>query len=542
MPADLRRFLLDAPKGLRPNAFAAAIGHWARSSNNTLAGTISTLAPGARLEEAQVLAAASAKRLAPEAVVRMLQAEAAARKLGAAGGTVSAHDVQRRVSAFRTLAAEHAEPPESAATTLPSQPSEPGRPIAAQPPASGTSASAAEPPPWNEERINAGIDKVAKDRGITAPAMVRVMKSLLIDPSMTVDQRAISLGITQSSVQSSVNKVRALIGNDSDNVRTRLAELVGMPFSEVVARIKAPDDPGLTKRVIDTVNPSHREAVAKSLLSVQSGSDRDVSIYRVMNAMFRGGDPFAAAVLLAKQLDQPVANMHSATVFLQGRFGGERIAMLRNMGFRHEQILSMSAVGAELGKRFDPALGTYSLAETTARRAKNLPCTREEAAERLLRAGTERTAGAVPLTYRAWIAIGLVSDRPASMPADVTQAFESIKPNAAKQAGGDELSRAFKVAQVLLKRDIPRGGRPDLMDRNYRQQINLLLCQTFGLGATRLRSGRLESIPTNFNISDWPAPNEPAVSSARRAPTTDQGADEVTWQELLPLLQRRSAN
>lgn len=78
------------------------------------------------------------------------------------------------------------------------------------------------------------------------------------------------------------------------------------------------------------------------------------------------------------------------------------------------------------------------------------------------------------------------------------------------------------------------------MDRSYRQEINLLLLQTFGLGATRVGSGRLESIPTNFNLSDWPTPNEPTTPSTRSASRTDQGAEEVTWQELLPLLQRRS--
>ena len=51
------------------------------------------------------------------------------------------------------------------------------------------------------------------------------------------------------------------------------------------------------------------------------------------------------------------------------------------------------------------------------------------------------------------------------------------------------------------------------MDRSYRQEINLLLLQTFGLGATRVGSGRLESIPTNFNLSDWPTPNEPTTPS-----------------------------
>ena len=518
----------------------AFLSYGVLSAHHTEAGEISAFAHRAGLGEVQVWNVASAMRLTPSGLVRMLRTEGTIRDMSANGGTVPARD-QQRIALLRAMAAQHAEQTTSVAAPPTSQPVEGSRPIAARPPANEGSASAAAPPPWNEARINAGIDQLARDSGITAPATINVMKSLLTDPSMTVNQRAASLGISSSSVQSSVNRVRALLDNESDNLRTRLAELVGMPFSEVVARINVPGEPGLTRQVIDTINPSHREAVARSLLSVQAGSDRDVSTYRVMNAMFRGGDPLAAAVLMARQLDQPVANLQSATVFLQGRFGSERIAMLRNMGFTHEQILSMSAVGVELGRRFDPALGNYSRAETTARRQRNLPCTREEAAERLLRAGTERTGGGtMRLTYRAWIAIGLVSDRPASMPADVGQQFTSVHPNSAHLAGETELSRAFQVAQVLLNRDIPRGSRPDLMDRNYRQEINLLLCQTFGLGATRLGSGRLESIPTNFNVSDWPAPNEPAVSGTRRAPPTDQDAEEVTWQELLPLLQRRT--
>ena len=483
---------------------AVHVAHWRRSAHLTEAAEISTLSNRAGLADVQVWAAANARNLTPIDLKRLLQTVATVRDLDG-GVMLSAKALQERIKQLRTIAAP------------------PGESL------------------WTDAQISASIDRLAKARGITTPSKIELMKSFLFEPGLDIKQRAAFVGGTTSSLNQNIVSIRQALGNEADNLRIRLAELAGMPLSMLAGRIKAPGDLGLTKRVINAINPSHREAVAKKLLSAQIGSDRDVMIYAALDAIFRGGNPFASDATLGKQLNQPSSRLMNALKFLRSSFAGERIPMLRQMGFSHEQIMSMNPVGAELSKRFDPALGTYSSTDIAARRAKNLPCSREEAAERLLRAGAERPTPSVqPLTYRSWVTLGMVSDAPHSMPADVTKAFERMQPNAARQAGESDLTSAFKVAQVLLNRDIPRGSSPALMDRKYRQEINLLLCQTFGLGATRLTSGRLESIPTHFNVSDWPAPNERTNPGTRDAPNTHQGTQEVTWQEVLPLLQHRS--
>ena len=127
--------------------------------------------------------------------------------------------------------------------------------------------------------------------------------------------------------------------------------------------------------------------------------------------------------------------------------------MLRTMGFDYQQIMSMNPVGAEIGKRFDPALGTYSAAETAARRAKNLPCTREEAAERLLRVGVGNVDKIRSMSYRSWLTVGLVSDNPSSMPSDISTAFDSVVPSSTARAGEREMNTNYRIAQVLLNRE-----------------------------------------------------------------------------------------
>jgi hypothetical protein len=504
---------------------AAICAHWARNAHFTQAAEISRLARRAGVGEVQAWAAASALGLTPTGLVRMLRTVETIREMNAAGASMPTRDLQQRVALLRTMAANHAVP----------------SPTTARPPPTGAVGAAA-PPPWNEQRINASVDKLAKDRGVTSPALVELMKSYLCDPSMTIDNRAASLGRAYKSVAKTTASIRTALGiGSSENLRVSLAKQVGMPPSEVVARIQASGDTDLPRRVISTINASHREAVAERLLSVRPGSDADVMVYRALNAIFRGGDPFAANAALSKQLNLPIARFTSADTFLRGAFSGDRITMLRTMGFKYEQIMSMNPVGAEISRRLDPALGTYSAAEQATRRERNLPCTREDAAERLLRAGTARPGGGLQtMTYRNWLAVGLVSDKPSTMPSDTANAYASIAPNSAVNSGVNDMAHAFRVAQTVLGREIPRGGRTDLMDRGYRQEANLLLLQIFGLGATRVGSGHFESIPTNFKISDWPAPNETPSSIGQKAPRTDQGTEEVTWQKLLPLLRQRS--
>jgi hypothetical protein len=76
------------------------------------------------------------------------------------------------------------------------------------------------------------------------------------------------------------------------------------------------------------------------------------------------------------------------------------------------------------------------------------------------------------------------------------------------------------------------------MDPTYRYEANLLLLQSFGLGAKRVGSGELRSIPTHFQISDWPNPTTEGQRPDQSTKPQASGAEEVTWKVLLPLLQK----
>jgi hypothetical protein len=486
---------------LRVQPTAAVLRHWERSANRTQSDEISTLARRAELGEAHAWAAGSAMGLTPNGIVRMLKSAIAIRELNSAGDAMPTRDLREHVALLRTMAA---------------------------------------PPPWSEQRINSSVDALAARNRIDSPAAVSVMKSCLRDPGMTRDQRAKALGLSTAVVINNTNRIRTALGiGSSENLRVGVAKQVGMPLSDVVARIVVPGDEGLTRRVMSTLNASHREGVAEVLLNVRPGTDADVMIYIALDAIFHGGDPFAASDALGKQLNLPIARFTSCDAFLRRAFPGDRVAMLRTLGFKYEQIMSMNPVGAEISKRLDPALGTYPTSEFATRREKKLPRTREEASERLLRAGAARPRGGLQtMTYRSWLTVGLVSDKPSMMPSDMASAYTSIVPNSAAHSGDSDLTHVFRVAQTVLGREIPRSVRTDLMDRDYRQQANLLMLQVFGLGATRVGSGQLESIPTTFQVSDWPAPTETPSIISPKAPRTDNGAEDVTWQMLLPLLKQ----
>ena len=234
----------------------------------------------------------------------------------------------------------------------------------------------------------------------------------------------------------------------------------------------------------------------------------------------------------------PPSKIDDSLQFLQRTFANDRIRMLRAMGFDYQQILSMNPVGAGLSKRFDPALGTYSAAERALRQQKNLPVTREQASERLLLVGGGNVDGIHHLSFRNLLAIGMVSDRPWLLPSEVSRAFADAVPGSSISAGTTDIGRAFRAAQVVLGRDIPRGPSNDLMDRDYRLQVNFLLLQTFGLGATRVGSGVLEPIATDFTVANWPASRDRPAEPSRPPVPAGRTAREATWQELVPLLQQ----
>jgi hypothetical protein len=378
-------------------------------------------------------------------------------------------------------------------------------------------------PAWSDTAIGDAVDALAQRSGITRPTTIALMKDVLLRPALTNAQRSERLGQSEGIIGNNVTFIRNSLGLPKGNLRVQLARLVGMPLSAVAARVGIEGDPQIGSRVIERINPGHRERVAEQLLSASPGSNIEVGVYRMLDTMFTT-DPLVG--------DQARSG---AGPFLVRAFAKDRIEMLRMMGFSVEQVLRMNPVGRELSSRMDPALGTYSAAETTARQAKGLPITREEAALRLL---TARSASGLELRYRTWVALGLISDRPWSMPRDLNDAYLSVSPQGSLTAGQTDANLAFRVAENLRERQIPRGGQPDLIDRSYREDINRLLLQTFGLGAARVGSGRLESIPTTFEPRDRPSPNSPADTPLQREPRDPQESHPIGWEELLPLLQR----
>lgn len=378
---------------------------------------------------------------------------------------------------------------------------------------------------WTDAQIVDAVAALAQRHGITAPNQIAVMKDLLQRPGLGQHERVEALGQSRGVMSNCITAIAKTLGLPSRNLRVGLAEQVGMPYSTLVARIGTPQVPGLGARVIGRVNPSHREGVAELFLTAQGGTRIERSMYETLETVFTS-DPYHG-------------DRHGAMPFMSRLFATDRLEMLRVMGFSNEQILRMNPVGNELAQRLDPALGTYSPQEQALRQAKGLPNTREEAALRLWTATTDQGKG---MSYRRWIALGVLSDKPWFLPQDIYNAYLSAAPGSSPTGGSNDANFAFRVAENLRGRQIPRGSQPDLIDRNYRQDINRLLLQTFGLSATNLATGQRESIPTTFEPRERPAPNEQPATPARRSTeaSSDDDAPQVTWQQLLPLLQPRS--
>jgi hypothetical protein len=401
-------------------------------------------------------------------------------------------------------------------------------PVPAQPlPVARAVAPTASVPAWSNERIRDAVTTLAEQRGITRPAAIEVMVDILQHPASTAAQRGERLGVSEQMISHhSLFIQKALkLPNERGRLRTHLARLTGMPLATVVSRIGGEGDPQLGSKVIDRIPASHREEIARRLLSVMPGSKLELIMYRTLEKMFTS-DPLGG--------DQ-VSRKAGAMGTLFGLFSNDRIEMFRMMGFDAVQILSMNPVGRELAQRLDPALGKYSAAEAAARKAKGLPTTRDEAAMRLM---TARAASDKPMSYRQWVAVGLLSDKPWSLPQDLNNAYLSVAPAGSAVAGQNDATLAFRVVEQIRGKAIPRGAQPELMDRDYREDINRLLLKTFGLGATRLSTGRLESIPTAFEPRSRPNAGESGERSVQRATQEPREVQSLEWSQLLPLLRR----
>jgi hypothetical protein len=387
-------------------------------------------------------------------------------------------------------------------------------------PVARQSEPAAAPASWSDRKIRDRVAALAERHGLTAPGPIALMTDVLLNPSRMNAQRGAALGQSEGIVGNNAITIRRVLQLPRGDLRPSLARQIGMPLTTLVERIGTEQDPQLGRRVISKINASHREGVAELLLLASPGSQIEIHAYESLDKMFTS-DPLAA--------DDRCSGMS----FLRDTFARERIPMLRVMGFSREQILSMNPVGRELSRRFDPALGTYSAAERAVRHAKGLPNTREEAAQLLM---TARAANKRQLSYRSWVALGLVSDKPWSTMQELNAAYLSVAPGGYSEAARSDTNLAFRVAENLRGQQIPRGSAPDLVDRDYRRDINRLLLKSFGLGATAIGTGQLESIPTDFEPRDRPSPTDRAGPPVNPVTQQEGDVESIRWQQLVPLL------
>jgi hypothetical protein len=258
-------------------------------------------------------------------------------------------------------------------------------------------------PPWTDRQIKEKLQalmtekkeeikeerKEARMKGKSADVSkaLELMTDLLINPAKNMSDRVNAEG---KPIGRSDDTIRRIFGwQIGTDLRAASARKIGMPPSEVVARIRYEHDPELGKRVINSINPASRDRIATALLEESPGSKKEMFLLRTLDQIFHSGDPKIADIELAKiyggdgaraSFARSIKDLGKLVAPELGRFKRDRLEILRTMGFTELQILRMSDVGKQLIKRFDPKLGRYSPAEQARRSALNLPNTPEQAA------------------------------------------------------------------------------------------------------------------------------------------------------------------
>jgi hypothetical protein len=394
------------------------------------------------------------------------------------------------------------------------------------------SAPAINASPWTDKQIRAAMENLASQAGVTASGQKALMADLLVNPHRTIAQRAAALSMPTASVQTAITRTRQAFGVvDSADLRGVLAHRSGITVIAIVSRIGIPADPRLGQRVVDMLPLSHREIIAELLLTAPAGSNTETGSLQFLDAILRSGDPFIGGPNATRFAGDAATSINNGAQFITQIFtqraGGSnetRLNLLRTLGFKHSDILRMNPVGAALWERIDAAVGSYDAA--TYERFPQLPRSREEAAARILRAN---------ISYRDWIMLGVLADRPWSMPNDLMALYASVS-GSGTEVSPQSTFTIFNAAAALLGREIPRGNTPALMDPTYRYQINLTALQMFGLGARQIGPGTLGPIPPTMQVTTWPTPaDRSATTDAAINPARTMG-DAATWQDLMPLL------
>jgi hypothetical protein len=402
-------------------------------------------------------------------------------------------------------------------------------------------------PVWTDEQVTEKVQELAKKKGLTAPQAHELMTDLLINPAQLTGQRVNASG---KQLGNSAQTIRNVFGWTSEtDLRTALAREIRMPLSALAARMGDKSDPALGQRVIDSINPASRERVAAALLKQDPGSKTELCLLRTLDQMFRSGDPKISDRELVKIYPDTTHAVFTASITALGKLVKRdnvgrtqinRLDMLRAMGFTELQTLSMSAVGRQLIKRFDPKLGTYSKAEQDRRSALNLPNTPEEAAARVWSAkyGTGKSIG-----YGELIVLGVLSDKPWLGVHDINNLLLGLDRKIPAMHGQNCVNHLFVASDKWRNPPIARGPAAKFHTPGYRLGSQIQLLQQYGLVATGI-TGKPQSIPTDYSIGDSPSPPSPRdqASKATRSPQGTTTGNAVDWREMLPLLEQKHPN
>jgi hypothetical protein len=204
---------------------------------------------------------------------------------------------------------------------------------------------------WSDQAIRnkvAALPQLKYMRPSAVPRAGALMADLLTEPRVNLAHRVDAKGQQLTTAAPSLR--RAFYVAPGTDLRTATAQAIEMPLGAVVARIKGPNDAALGKRVIERVNPEHRERVAEILLTLSPGSAAELNVYRTLDQMMNSGNPTISDKELTALYPRGKLSefMHSIKIAGQlfkpqktGTARTDRVEILRGMGFTKEQIESM---------------------------------------------------------------------------------------------------------------------------------------------------------------------------------------------------------
>ena len=206
---------------------------------------------------------------------------------------------------------------------------------------------------WSDQAIRKKLLALPQRREMRPVAVGRatdLMVDLLTQPGIRLANRVDANGAELTTAAPTIR--RAFYVVPGTDLRTAVAEAINMPLSAVVARINGPNDAALGRRVIERVDPAHRQRVAKTLLTLSPGSATELNVYRTLDQMMNSGNPTISDAALVdrypgSKLSEFMHSIKTAGELFKpqktGKARTDRVEILHGMGFTDKQIEGMRA-------------------------------------------------------------------------------------------------------------------------------------------------------------------------------------------------------